>query len=42
MRFDSLAVAVIDEQHRFGVRQRAALEAKAGPDGAPAACTRCT
>jgi ATP-dependent DNA helicase RecG len=24
--FDSLAVAVIDEQHRFGVRQRAALE----------------
>ncbi|HET9126400.1 MAG TPA: ATP-dependent DNA helicase RecG [Solirubrobacteraceae bacterium] len=30
VRFDSLAVAVIDEQHRFGVRQRAALEAKAG------------
>src|SRR5579875_1579984 len=29
VRFDSLAVAVIDEQHRFGVRQRAALEAKA-------------
>ena len=25
MRFASLAVAVIDEQHRFGVRQRAAL-----------------
>ena len=24
--FDALAVAVIDEQHRFGVRQRAALE----------------
>jgi ATP-dependent DNA helicase RecG len=31
VRFDSLAVAVIDEQHRFGVRQRAALEAKARP-----------
>src|SRR5271166_3179445 len=26
VRFRSLAVAVIDEQHRFGVRQRAALE----------------
>jgi ATP-dependent DNA helicase RecG len=26
--FSSLAVAVIDEQHRFGVRQRAALEEK--------------
>lgn len=25
VRFDTLAVAVIDEQHRFGVRQRAAL-----------------
>jgi ATP-dependent DNA helicase RecG len=30
--FDALAVAVVDEQHRFGVRQRAALDAKA-PDG---------
>jgi ATP-dependent DNA helicase RecG len=30
--FDRLAVAVVDEQHRFGVRQRAALDAK-GPDG---------
>jgi ATP-dependent DNA helicase RecG len=30
--FRSLAVAVVDEQHRFGVRQRAALDAKA-PDG---------
>ncbi len=28
VRFRSLAVAVIDEQHRFGVRQRAALDAK--------------
>jgi ATP-dependent DNA helicase RecG len=27
--FDALAVAVIDEQHRFGVRQRAALEGSA-------------
>jgi ATP-dependent DNA helicase RecG len=26
--FSSLAVAVVDEQHRFGVRQRAALEEK--------------
>ncbi|HET8975189.1 MAG TPA: ATP-dependent DNA helicase RecG, partial [Solirubrobacterales bacterium] len=30
--FASLTVAVIDEQHRFGVRQRAALDAK-GPGG---------
>ena len=30
VEFDSLAVAVVDEQHRFGVRQRAALDAK-GP-----------
>jgi ATP-dependent DNA helicase RecG len=28
--FGSLAIAVVDEQHRFGVRQRAALDAK-GP-----------
>src|SRR5256714_2101109 len=27
--FDRLAVAVVDEQHRFGVRQRAALDQKA-------------
>jgi len=38
VRFDALAVAVIDEQHRFGVRQRAALgerdqSAGAGPGG---------
>lgn len=30
--FARLAVAVVDEQHRFGVRQRAALDAH-GPDG---------
>jgi ATP-dependent DNA helicase RecG len=29
VRFAGLAVAVVDEQHRFGVRQRAALDAKA-------------
>jgi ATP-dependent DNA helicase RecG len=28
VRFASLSVAVVDEQHRFGVRQRAALDAK--------------
>jgi ATP-dependent DNA helicase RecG len=32
VEFGSLAVAVVDEQHRFGVRQRAALDAK-GPAG---------
>ena len=32
VEFASLAVCVVDEQHRFGVRQRAALDAK-GPDG---------
>src|SRR5207249_9759600 len=32
VEFRDLAVAVVDEQHRFGVRQRAALEAKA-PSG---------
>jgi ATP-dependent DNA helicase RecG len=35
VHFRSLAVAVIDEQHRFGVRQRAALDAKAGAGRAP-------
>ena len=30
--FDRLAVAVVDEQHRFGVRQRAALDRK-GTEG---------
>jgi ATP-dependent DNA helicase RecG len=33
--FSRLAVAVVDEQHRFGVRQRAALDAKAPPGLAP-------
>ncbi|HEY8866579.1 MAG TPA: ATP-dependent DNA helicase RecG [Solirubrobacteraceae bacterium] len=32
VQFGRLAVAVVDEQHRFGVRQRAALDRKA-PDG---------
>jgi ATP-dependent DNA helicase RecG len=32
VQFADLAVAVVDEQHRFGVRQRAALDAKA-PEG---------
>jgi ATP-dependent DNA helicase RecG len=31
--FANLSVAVVDEQHRFGVRQRAALDAKAGRAG---------
>ena len=31
--FRALAVAVVDEQHRFGVRQRAALDAKAEATG---------
>jgi ATP-dependent DNA helicase RecG len=33
VRFDALAVAVIDEQHRFGVRQRAALGERRPADG---------
>jgi ATP-dependent DNA helicase RecG len=35
VQFASLALAVVDEQHRFGVRQRAALDAKAPPGYAP-------
>ncbi len=35
VRFQRLALAVVDEQHRFGVRQRAALDAKALPGLAP-------
>jgi len=31
VQFRALAVAVVDEQHRFGVRQRAALDAKGAP-----------
>jgi ATP-dependent DNA helicase RecG len=31
VEFRSLAVAVVDEQHRFGVRQRAALHSKGTP-----------
>lgn len=30
VRFEKLAVAVVDEQHRFGVHQRAALRGKSG------------
>ena len=37
--FDRLAVAVVDEQHRFGVNQRRALDRKA-PRGSPR--TSCT
>lgn len=33
--FHALSVVVIDEQHRFGVRQRARLEAKAPPGQTP-------
>jgi ATP-dependent DNA helicase RecG len=33
--FARLAVVVVDEQHRFGVRQRSALDAKAPPGLAP-------
>jgi ATP-dependent DNA helicase RecG len=35
VRFARLAVAVVDEQHRFGVRQRAALDAKAAGQERP-------
>jgi ATP-dependent DNA helicase RecG len=35
VRFRSLALAVVDEQHRFGVRQRTALDAKARPGFSP-------
>jgi ATP-dependent DNA helicase RecG len=36
VEFDRLAVAVVDEQHRFGVRQRAALDSNGSP---PTYCT---
>ena len=35
VHFGRLAVAVVDEQHRFGVRQRAALDAKSVPGERP-------
>ncbi|MGZ4305097.1 MAG: ATP-dependent DNA helicase RecG [Solirubrobacteraceae bacterium] len=35
VRFARLGVAVVDEQHRFGVRQRAALDAKGPEDDRP-------
>jgi ATP-dependent DNA helicase RecG len=35
VEFDRLAIAVVDEQHRFGVNQRRALDRKAPDDLAP-------
>jgi ATP-dependent DNA helicase RecG len=35
VRFARLALAVVDEQHRFGVRQRASLDRKAPPGSSP-------
>ncbi|MBV9213291.1 MAG: ATP-dependent DNA helicase RecG [Actinobacteria bacterium] len=35
VEFRALALAVVDEQHRFGVRQRTALEEKAPPGRSP-------
>ena len=35
VEFANLVVAVVDEQHRFGVRQRAALDAKGSGERAP-------
>jgi ATP-dependent DNA helicase RecG len=35
VHFARLAVAVVDEQHRFGVRQRAALDAKGAGERSP-------
>lgn len=35
VEFRDLALCVVDEQHRFGVRQRAALDAKVPPGRAP-------
>ena len=38
--FKNLALAIIDEQHRFGVAQRLALRAKMTPDAGPSATQR--
>jgi ATP-dependent DNA helicase RecG len=35
VRFADLAVCIVDEQHRFGVRQRAALDARGPGEAAP-------
>jgi ATP-dependent DNA helicase RecG len=37
VQFKSLALAIIDEQHRFGVAQRLALRSKSAGDGEPGA-----
>ena len=37
VKFQRLALAIIDEQHRFGVAQRLALRAKLGSDASPEA-----
>ena len=39
VEFRDLALVVVDEQHRFGVRQRAALDAKAPEASFPTPCT---
>ena len=42
VQLHSLAVVVVDEQHRFGVRQRATLDAKAGGRDRYTCRTSCT
>ena len=38
VEFDRLALAVVDEQHRFGVRQRTALDAQGARASWPRTC----
>ena len=40
VQFQNLALAIIDEQHRFGVAQRLALRSKMGSRLPPIACAR--